>query len=71
MRWQEASRDWEILEEAKPNEIVVWPVDENGTQRRWRGSPDGISRNPTLYKAKQTESGEYAIYPRWTPKTGH
>lgn len=67
MRWQESVRDWEILEEPKPEEVIVWPIDENGTQRRWRGSPDGISKAPTRFKAKKTDAGDYVIYYKFRP----
>ena len=67
MRWQESVRDWEILEEPRSGEDVVWPIDENGTQRRWRGSPDGITSNPTRFKAKKTPSGDYVVYYKFRP----
>jgi adenine-specific DNA-methyltransferase len=69
MRWQEAVRDWEIQEEPASNETVVWPIDENGTQRRWRGNPDGITSNPDRFKAKQSPSGDYVIYYKFRPGT--
>jgi adenine-specific DNA-methyltransferase len=69
MRWQESVRDWEILEEPRSDEDVVWPIDENRTQRRWRGSPDGITSNPTRFKAKKTPSGNYVVYYKFRPGT--
>lgn len=69
MEWHEAVRDWKILEEQRPDEVVVWPIDENGTQRRWRGSPDGITRDPSRFKAKVADSGECVIYYKFRPGT--
>jgi adenine-specific DNA-methyltransferase len=67
MRWQEAVRDWEILEEPSANEVIVWPIDENGTQRRWRGSPEGINSDNTRFKAKQLPTGGFTIYYKFRP----
>ena len=67
MRWQESVRDWEILEDPRSDEDVIWPIDENGIQRRWRGSPDGITSNPTRFKAKKTPSGDYVVYYKFRP----
>lgn len=67
MHWQEAERDWVITEEPRADEQVVWPIDENGTQRRWRGSPDGISKSPSRYKARTDDSGQTVIYYKFRP----
>ena len=67
MQWKEGERDWEILEKPHTDEVIIWPIDENGTQRRWRGSPDGIARDPTRFKASATDSGGHVIYYKFRP----
>jgi adenine-specific DNA-methyltransferase len=67
MQWKEAVRDWEILEKPRADEVIVWPIDENGAQRRWRGSPDGIARDPTRFKASAMDSGGHVIYYKFRP----
>jgi adenine-specific DNA-methyltransferase len=69
MEWHEASRDWEILEGPNSGETVVWPIDENGIQRRWRGNPDGIRTNPDRFKAEQSADGSCIVYYKFRPGT--
>lgn len=67
MQWREAERDWEVTENPRTGEEVVWPIDENGTQRRWRGSPDGIINAPDRFRAKTDESGQIVVYYKFRP----
>src|SRR5436190_10473004 len=67
MRWHEATRDWEILEEPLGNEVVIWPIDENGIQRRWRGTGERIRDNPTDFRVRTSPTGEHVLYYKFRP----
>jgi adenine-specific DNA-methyltransferase len=52
MKWDDEARTWQILEEPRSGEEVVFPIDKNGTERTWRGQPANIIESPTNYRAK-------------------
>lgn len=69
MNWNQDAKEWEILEEPKTEEIVLYPIDENGIQRRWRwGLETSLSGKENL---KVTESnGNYTVYYRYYEPDG-
>jgi adenine-specific DNA-methyltransferase len=66
MKFDEGRREWVDIELPSAGEIVAFPIDESGTQRRWRGAPSGIRDNPTDYKAV-VENGTVTIYYKFYP----
>lgn len=68
MHWDDGSREWILDEEPKSSETVMYPVDANGVLRRWRGSPEGVRKNPENYKA-EVKSGETIVYYKFRPKS--
>jgi adenine-specific DNA-methyltransferase len=66
MRFDEQVRQWVDIEPPKEGETVVYPVDEAGTERRWRGAPDGIRAHPDDYKAK-LDADAVTIYYKFYP----
>lgn len=68
MEWDDDRRIWIIQEKPKAGEVVVYPVDESGTERRWRGEPSGIQKHPDNYQAK-VEDGKVTIYYKFSPRS--
>jgi adenine-specific DNA-methyltransferase len=68
MEWDEDQRTWRVSEEPEAGEIVAYPIDEAGTERRWRGEPAGIERHPENYRAK-IESDQVTIYYKFRPRS--
>ncbi|MDR2343464.1 MAG: site-specific DNA-methyltransferase, partial [Spirochaetaceae bacterium] len=68
MKWNDFSKTWEIIEEPKKNEIVCWPIDENGIHRRWRWGVETAMENlpDLLYK----ENGAGTVYYKYRPPEG-
>lgn len=64
MRWDAEQRDWEVLEESKPNETVLWPVDDNGTQRVWKWGHRRVLENPSHVKVEQNSGSQSQVYNR-------
>ena len=67
MTYDEERRLWDIHEEPRPDEIVAYPVDENGVERRWRGAPESIRRYPSNYRAQQDDAGSITLYYKFRP----
>jgi len=66
MRFDEGRKEWIDIEPPKAGETVAYPIDESGTQRRWRGAPGGIRDNPNDYKAV-VQNGATTIYYKFYP----
>lgn len=46
----------------KNGEIAVWPIDENGKERRWHFGLDSIHDHMDRIEVKKTSSGEIQLY---------
>ena len=68
MEWHGDTRTWSTLEEPKADEAVVYPVDEGGTQRTWRGEPGNIANRPADHKAKWN-GGLATVYYKFRPRS--
>lgn len=66
MIYDEDSRTWIVREEPLAGELLVLPIDESGTERTWRGSPDDVRQNPANYRAK-VEDGLATVYYKFRP----
>jgi adenine-specific DNA-methyltransferase len=66
MNWSDDRRAWDIAEQPKANETVVYPIDEQGVERRWRGKPDNVTSFSRDYKAK-AEDDSITVYYRFRP----
>jgi adenine-specific DNA-methyltransferase len=68
MTYNEDTRNWVVIEEPTAQETVAYPIDDGGTERTWRGSPDGIRSSPANYKAK-SENGVVTVYYKFRPNS--
>jgi len=66
MEYNEAKREWVALEAPLSDETVVFPIDKSGTERTWRGTPEGVRTRTGHYMAKG-EEGEITIYYKFRP----
>lgn len=66
MEYDDQQKIWHIHEAPKEGEIVVYPIDNTGTQRTWRGQPDALKNKPSDYKCKN-EDGVVTIYYKFRP----
>jgi adenine-specific DNA-methyltransferase len=67
MRWREEERSWEVLERPQPGETVIWPIDRNGVQRRWRGNWERIRDKPDDFLVRVARTGEPVLYYKFRP----
>ncbi len=66
MNWNDDCRTWDITEQPKADEIVVYPIDEQGAERRWRGKPENITNSSKDYRAK-VQGDSITVYYRFRP----
>lgn len=68
MEYDDQQKIWNIHELPNENELVVYPIDDSGTPRTWRGKPESIKKNPNDYKCK-IEDGKVTIYYKFRPNS--
>jgi adenine-specific DNA-methyltransferase len=66
MSYDDNARQWTVHEQPREEESVVYPIDEGGTERTWRGTPDRIRSSPDRYKAV-SEDGRTTVYYKFRP----
>lgn len=66
MEYDDQQKTWHIHESPKEGELVVYPIDDAGTHRTWRGQPDALRTKPSNYKCK-IEDGVVTIYYKFRP----
>jgi adenine-specific DNA-methyltransferase len=67
MQWNESDRTWQLLEEPASGEVAVFPCDENGVDRRWRGKPQSVRDEPERFEARVGPGGLLTIYYKYSP----
>ncbi|MDZ4280316.1 MAG: site-specific DNA-methyltransferase [Hydrogenophaga sp.] len=66
MEYDDQQKIWHIHESPNEGEIIVYPIDDAGTHRTWRGQPDALRKKPSDYKCK-IEDGVVTIYYKFRP----
>lgn len=66
MEYDDIQKIWLIHEEPRGDEVVVFPIDDNGVHRTWRGKPDALRNNPSNYKYK-IENDVVTVYYKFRP----
>lgn len=62
LNWSEELKEWLPLEDPLDNEVVVFPIDENGQDRRWKWGLDRIRNSPNEFCVRQDRTGNLAVY---------
>jgi adenine-specific DNA-methyltransferase len=60
--WDDKKKEWVAKEEPNKNEIVVFPIDDKGKERRWKWGLDRIRANSIEFCTKNDISGNLAVY---------
>ncbi len=69
MEWNEGAKLWENIAPPADGEEVCWPIDENGTERRWRWGVE-TAREACKELMYKTEGGVRTVYYKYRPPTG-
>ncbi|MFH0999035.1 MAG: DNA methyltransferase [Pseudomonadota bacterium] len=67
MDWDEQLREWRVLEDPAANEIVVWPKNEAGTEKRWRWEWQTVMLNLNSLAVRLDRSGCDYVYVKRRP----
>lgn len=67
MTWNEAHKEWELHEKPKHGEVAVYPIDEDGNQKRWRWKHDEVTANPDEFQVKDDRSDRRWVYFKYRP----
>lgn len=67
MKWDEDGRVWIALEEPKPGETIVFPIDDNEVERTWRYKHDDVNKKPKNFRATKDEAGKWTVYYKYRP----
>ena len=65
MEWDNASRTWKIIEEARPAEEVLLPIDEAGRERIWDFVVDTAREQLPHLIIRKDSRGTAAVYRKW------
>ncbi|ANG62604.1 DNA methylase [Marinobacterium aestuarii] len=68
MEWNEDEKDWILTENPSIHEEILWPIDEQGLQRRWRWSPTRVKKDYSQFKVKE-EGGVKTVYYKYRPQS--
>ena len=60
--WNEESGKYIVLEKPLDDEMVSYPIDENGRERRWKWSLDRASRNKQEMSVRLDKDKQFAVY---------
>lgn len=65
MEWDNASRAWKVLEEPRPGEEVLLPIDEAGRERIWDFVVDTAREQLPDLVVRKDSRGATAVYRKW------
>ena len=67
LTWNNSNRAYDILDESELDEIVMYPVDSQDTERVWRWGLERIERESTEIVPKVNQRGMLQIYYKYRP----
>lgn len=56
MIWDLKKNEWELLEKPKQNEEIIYPIDDNGEEKRWRWGIERMRRELEEFKVGKQKS---------------
>jgi len=67
MDWNDATKTWINIEKPSIDEIILWPIDENNTERRWRWGLETIKSNLDQLKVEFDKNNIGTVYYKYRP----
>ena len=68
MTWDEQTRNWIIHETPKKNELELFPIDENGIERRWRWGIETARKSMNELKFDISDNTATVYYKYYEPE---
>jgi adenine-specific DNA-methyltransferase len=68
LRWVEDLNEWQAVEPNQPDEVVVFPLDDQGIERTWRWKADEARKATDFLKAEKSPEGKWTVYYKYSPE---
>lgn len=62
LNWNDELREYVLLEKPDKGETIIYPIDGNGKERRWKWGLDRIKENLSEFCVKEDKNGKPALY---------
>jgi len=62
IEWDSDKKEWIILEDPRENEKIVYPIDDQGRERRWKWGIDRVKNNPNELCVRNDRKNELGVY---------
>jgi adenine-specific DNA-methyltransferase len=62
MEWNEAKKEWIVLEQPLPDEETVWPVGFDGDQKRWKWGMESVVKSTSDFCSRPDQNGRTGVY---------
>lgn len=67
LKWNDAITAYEVLDKPDAGELVMYPIDSQGTERVWRWGLERISKEASEIVPKVNQRGDLQIYYKYRP----
>ncbi len=69
MDWNESKREWIVTEKPSPQEVEIYPINDDGREKNWRWSEENIRKDYTQFLARIPKGGNPQVYYKYRPRT--
>lgn len=69
IEWIENRREWELQEKPIDNEIIIYPINDEGREKNWRWSMEHVREDYSQFLARIPRNGSPQVYYKYRPKT--
>lgn len=70
MAWDRGSLSWRVLESEHADERLLWPIDDNGSERIWSLSPGSAQENLADLEVRVASNSDVHVFRRHIPSDG-
>lgn len=67
MEWDDDEQVWQWVNDLGSDELIVWPIDDAGTERRWRWSHEKVLASMKDVAVRKDRSGKNYVYYKRRP----
>ncbi|MDX2067061.1 MAG: site-specific DNA-methyltransferase [Haliscomenobacter sp.] len=60
--WSEKNSEWEILEKPKEGELIVFPIDSKGEEKRWKWGKESVEKKLIDFESRLDQTGKMGVY---------
>lgn len=60
--WNEKNKKWDLLEEVKSGEKIIYPITPDGEEKTWKWGVETARSNPEEFCVRRDQTGEFGVY---------